>query len=63
MVCTSSFDGHVSVFSLMGGSDSGPDLHHQKVQLQLRVCQAVYFLPFLCSLKLTTVSSSVLLHI
>ena len=31
MVCTSSFDGHVSVFSLMGGSASGQDFHQQKV--------------------------------
>ena len=31
MVCTSSFDGHVSVFSLMGGGASGQDFHQQKV--------------------------------
>ena len=31
MVCTTSFDGHVSVFSLMGGSASGQDIQQQKV--------------------------------
>lgn len=31
VVCTSSFDGHVSVFSLMGGGTSGQDFHQQKV--------------------------------
>ena len=31
MVCSSSFDGHVSVFSLMGGGASSQDFHQQKV--------------------------------
>lgn len=31
MVCSSSFDGHVSVFSLMGGGASGQDFHQQQV--------------------------------
>lgn len=31
MVCTTSFDGHVSVFSLMGGGASGQDIQQQKV--------------------------------
>ena len=31
VVCTSSFDGHVSLFSLMGGGASGQDFHQQKV--------------------------------
>ena len=31
VVCTSSFDGHVSTFSLMGGGASGQDFHQQKV--------------------------------
>lgn len=31
MVCTTSFDGHVSVFSLMGGSAFGQDIQQQKV--------------------------------
>lgn len=31
VVCSSSFDGHVSVFSLMGGGVSGQDFHQQKV--------------------------------
>ena len=33
MVCTSSFDGHVSVFSLMGGGASGQDFQQQKVSV------------------------------
>ena len=34
MVCTSSFDGHVSVFSLMGGNVSGQVLEQQKVKFE-----------------------------
>ena len=38
MLCTSSFDGHVSVFSLMGGSVSGQQLEQQKVKLYSMYC-------------------------
>ena len=48
VVCTSSFDGHVSVFSLMGGGASGQDFHQQKVSaLEFQPEQVQMFIAYL----------------